>query len=145
MKVCPPKAHAIGFAAPLPYFSKNWKLIMWLLCPRQPPAITSHQSFTVPKQQVQSGAFLSWLPHQLCHSRNLLDDLKDEHCSGEDSLCSQDLSSPFFETFPDRNPQLPYCSPRPVSPSGNRCPYWSTCHCGPGVTVSSGITTCLGG
>lgn len=105
---------------------------------------TPHQSFSIPKQQVQPDALLSWLPHQLCHSGNLLDDLKGEHCSGEDSFCSQDLSSLFFKTFPDRNPQLLYCSPRPVSPLGNHCQYWSTCHCGPGVTMSSGIITSLG-
>lgn len=106
---------------------------------------TSHHTSPSPlPNNDQSGAFLSWLPHQLCHSRNLLGDLNGAHCSGEDSLCSQDLSSLFSKAFPDRKPQLLYCSPRPVSPLGNHCPYWSTCHCGPGVTVSSGIITCLG-
>lgn len=110
-----------------------------------PQNSTSHHTSPSPlPNNDQSGAFLSWLPHQLCHSRNLLGDLNGAHCSGEDSLCSQDLSSLFSKAFPDRKPQLLYCSPRPVSPLGNHCPYWSTCHCGPGVTVSSGIITCLG-
>lgn len=75
-EVCLPKAHAIGFADPPSLFLQKLKTHFVIAVLKTASSlitshhtITSHQSFSIPKQQVQSGASLSWLPHQLCHSR----------------------------------------------------------------------------
>lgn len=131
-EVCPPKAHAIGFADPPSLFLQKLKthFVIAVLKTASSHHITSHHHITPVFLHSQTTGPVRCLP-ELAPSpavslQNLLDDLKDEHCSGEDNPGSQDLSRLLFKNTPDTNPQLLYCSLRPVSPLGKLCPYWST-------------------